>query len=484
MFHRRRVAVRLGWIASGLLIQGCVLAPAGTQDERARLAQAGTAYDPVLSARAPAPELPDEPGWRDVLQRAFLTNGDLEARYFEWKAALARVDAAAAYPNSNVMLTFNYLFSGEKVKGWDRTTLQAGFDSMQNLSFPTKVAARGRVALEEARTAAARFAAAKFDLQQQVLSAYYEYALAAERARLQRETVALLRLATDSAAARVRGGGAQQDLLAATVALGLAESELQTAESELPQLRTALNALVARRPQARLDPPGRLPPPRELPADDARLIAVGAERNPDLTALARTVAGRQNALALARQAFIPDINPFAAVTGSVAQIVGAAIVLPTTIPAIRATIRDAESQLRGSEATLRQARLDREARFVATLVALRNNEAQVQILADSVVPAAKAQAGSARQNYAAGLGPMAPVIESEQTLVDARVALAEARMQREKRLAELETLAGLDVETLLARPAGTAGTSVVGEDERVRRDTGPDSAGHDGEARS
>ena len=484
MFHRRRCAVRLGWIASGLLIQGCVLTPAGTQDERARLAEVGTAYDPALSERAPAPELPEQPGWRDLLQRAFLTNGDLEARYFEWKAALARIDVAAAYPNTNVALTFNYLFSGENVKGWDRATLQAGFDSMQNLSFPTKVAAKGRVALEDARVAAARFEATKFEIQEQLLTTYYDYALAAERARLQRETLALLRLAAEAAAAGVRSGGAQQDLLAATIAVRLAESELQTQESTLPQLQTALNALVGRRPDARLDPPDTLPPPRELPADDARLLAVGTERHPELAALARTVAGRENALDLARQAFIPDINPFAAINGNIAQIVGAAIVLPTTIPAIRAAIRDAESQLRGSEATLRQARLDREARFVATLVALRNNEQQVRILSESVLPAATTQTASVRQNYAAGLGPMAPVIESEQTLVDARVALAEARMQREKRLAELETLAGVDVETLMASPAGSAGTGAVLDETRDRRDAGPEPARPDGEARS
>jgi outer membrane protein, heavy metal efflux system len=40
------------------------------------------------------------------------------------------------------------------------------------------------------------------------------------------------------------------------------------------------------------------------------------------------------------------------------------------------------------------------------------------------------------------------MIDSQRTLLDARTLLAEARVAREKRLADLENLAGADVETL------------------------------------
>ena len=154
-------------VALALAGSGCVLAPKGIEDERAGLRAAGQPFEPATGERR-LPELSPQPDWREVLRLAFLSNGDLQAAYFEWKAALARVAVEAAYPNTNVSLGFQYLFSDESMKSWDRTTLNVGFDPMQNLWFPSKVVVSGRAALEAARAAGKRFAAAKFELQRQV----------------------------------------------------------------------------------------------------------------------------------------------------------------------------------------------------------------------------------------------------------------------------------------------------------------------------
>src|SRR5204862_4621496 len=106
-------------------------------------------------------------------------------------------------------------------------------------------------------------------------------------------------------------------------------------------------------------------------------VAVATEEKPELGALARQVEGRRDALELARQQWIPDINPVAMFTGSVSESLGVAITLPTTIPIIRAAIEESRALLRASEAMARQARLDRAGEFVATLYALRDNERQI-----------------------------------------------------------------------------------------------------------
>src|SRR5206468_2740871 len=99
-------------------IGGCVLAPAGLREERDRLSRAGAPFEAQPPARE-MPELPPTPGWRELLARAFAANGDLEADYFEWKAALDRVRIAAGYPNTNLAPSFSYLFSGDHLKAWD-----------------------------------------------------------------------------------------------------------------------------------------------------------------------------------------------------------------------------------------------------------------------------------------------------------------------------------------------------------------------------
>jgi cobalt-zinc-cadmium efflux system outer membrane protein len=432
------------------LAAGCVLAPRATRDERLRAAAAGRAWERPADERA-LPDLPERPDWRQVLERAFLANGDLEAAWFDWRAALARIDVAGAYPNTNVSFGFQYMFSPGNMKAWDRTTLSVQPDPMQNLSFPTKVYAAARVALDEARAAGERFAAAKFTLQQQVLTAWLDYALLAEKVRIARDDVALLAVLDATAAGRVGAGGPQRDLVQAGIDRRLAENRLAALEAELPQQRAALNALLGRAPDAPLAPPAALPAPRPLAADDGTLIALGVAENPELRALAREQEGRADAVRLARQQYIPDFNPFGGITGSMQQVAGIAVSLPARISMIRGAVREARESLARADAMLRQGRLDREARFVATLHALRDAERQRALLEDDVLPATGRDVADARALYTAGSGNLGELVAAERALLDLRVLIAEERIARETRLAELETLAGVDAETLGGR---------------------------------
>jgi outer membrane protein, heavy metal efflux system len=452
MFANRaaRAAGALAAIATvaGLAaLTGCSLAPKGTSDERLRLGEAGTSYEPRFEDRV-LPEFPDSPTWEDVLRRAFLANGDLEVAYFDWKAAVERIDVASSWPNSRLMLGYSFMFSGGDMKAFDRNTFALSPDSMESLLWPSKSAQQGKVALAEARAAGARFRAAKFDLQRRVLSAWAEYALIAERVRVEGERRELARLTFDTARARVRAGGMQQDLLRAEVALQTANDSLKTAEAELARASAMLNGMLGRAPDAPLPAPLPLPPPRAIPADDATLLATAVEQNPELEALARQVEGRGDALERARMEWLPDINPTLGFTGSASQAVGAAIMLPTTIKEIEGGIREAQAMLRGAEAMLRQASRDRAASFVATLIALRNAERQAALFESRIVPAAERVLAITRQGYSAGSATYLDMIDAERALLDARLMIAEARAVREMRLAELEALMGTDVETL------------------------------------
>jgi outer membrane protein TolC len=163
------------------------------------------------------------------LAAGFLANGELESAYFEWKAALARIDRAATWPNSNATVSFSYMFSRENIKAWNRTTISGGLDPSVVLSLPVKTQAAGEVALEAAREASEKFRTVKFDLQKRVLLAYLDLELTEEKVRIQRDNLNLLKLVADSAAARSQAGGSvvpsvqqlinasQQDYAAGTV---------------------------------------------------------------------------------------------------------------------------------------------------------------------------------------------------------------------------------------------------------------------------
>ena len=428
-------------------LSGCVLAPVGALEEQAKLDSVAPAFEPPVDARQ-LPTLPTRTGWREVLRRAFFANGELESAYFEWKAAFARIDQAATWPNSNVAVSFSYMFSAENIKAWDRTTIGVGFDPSMNLSLPIKVQTAGAVALEAARQAGEKLRAVKFDLQRRVISTYLDLALSEEKIRIQRDNLALLKLVTDSASGRAQSGGPLQDLLKVQIESQMAENELANLEAETKSIRGTLNGMLARDANAPLRIPPTLPKPRHVAADDAQLIAEAVEQNPELAGLARQVAGRKDALELARLAYLPDFIPSGSVTGNVSQVISAMVMLPTKLPAIRGAIREAEAMTRSSEAMLRQTTRDRAASFVANLYMMRNAERQTALYRQRIVPAAQQLMNASRSDYTAGTVAFADLIDSRRTLVAVRLAVAQVRIEREKRLAEIEALAGVDIETL------------------------------------
>jgi cobalt-zinc-cadmium efflux system outer membrane protein len=431
-------------------LTGCSLAPKEAASETQRVKQAGAPYERPFAQRE-LPEIPPEPTWREVLHRAFLANGELESAYFDWKASVQRIGIASAYPNTNLTLGYSYMFSSGRMNTFDRSTFTASPDSMLNLSFPTKIAQAGKVALDQARAAGERFRETKFELQQRVLSAWADYGLMAERIRVERENLSLLQVIYETAGGRIRAGGRQGDLLRAEVAQRLSEDKIKTLEAEQSALRANLNGMLARAADAPLAAPKQIEM-RAVPNDDDRILAAGVDQNPKLAGLARQVEGRKDALELARMQWVPDINPSVAFTGGVAQVIGAGVVLPTTIIQIRGMIHEAQSYVASSEAMLRQTRSDRAASFLAALIAMRDSEREAAFFADVVLPATHRVLASSRQAYAVGQGGLSDVIETQRTLLDVRLTLSQAWASREKSLAEIESLAGVDIDTLFGLP--------------------------------
>lgn len=433
----------------GITTAGCVVKPKESADEVARHSSTGKrfGYDrPQNRAASQAPELPDRPTWQNVLQRALLANGDLEAAYYEWAMAIQRIDQAGTWPTSNLEIGFEYMFSAERMKTFDRTTVSAGL--MDPSALPNKAYQNAKVALYEAQSAGERFKATKFDLQKRVLQAWADYALQAEQLRIKQENLSLLRMVADTAASRVRTGGAQQEQLRADVELRIAQNELETARSSLDQQRALLNSLMRRDPGSQLAPPEALPEPRGVKASDDALLAAGVTNNPELAVLGRDRDARRAAIDRAKMEYLPEINPMAAFTGSISQSIGASIGLPTQLPRIRAMVAEARADLNRVQALASQARADKAAQYTATLLAMRDAERRGGVFEKDVLPLARQTVDLTRRSYAAGSASYLDLIDSQRTLLEVRLMAAEARTIREKMLAELEALAGMDVESL------------------------------------
>lgn len=426
-----------------LLVQGCTLTPKGLDDERAALdasAPTQTIADPEL----PRPSSGDD--WRGFLRRAFVANGQLRAAWHQWQAAVERVSGASGWPNTNLALGFSTLFSDEGMKGFDRMTFEARFDSMENLTFPTKTMRAGDIALEEARSAGQRFRAAKFEVQREVLDAWLDLAMAAEAERLALEKRTLSGVAADTADAAIGAGASQGASLTARIGEARGDDDVARARAEVAVARAELAAVAAIDDPEAIPTPTRLPLPRPLPARDVVLFQA-LDATPELAGLEADVRAREHETALARLQWIPDINPLAMVTGTIEQAVGAMVMLPTTIPEIRSGIAVARAMRSAADAELEQGRRDQRGALVAALVALRDVERGQRLLEERVLPAALAVEVAATSAYTASSGDLGEVVEARLLAVETRIEIAALAIERERRAAEIEEILGADLET-------------------------------------
>ena len=428
---------------SALFIPACAVHPIGETEERDHATAALRELDEPIEV----PALPAEPEVRDYLRTAFHADQDLRARYWQWRAAVERIPQDASPPNP--ALNFSYLFSNEHMTAWDRTTLGLSNDPMSDIPLPTKLATAGRRALENARAAGLRFEAAKFKLQAEVTSLYLDLALHAQQIRAQEETIALLRVATADAEARLRTTTASStEALRTRNELELAENELQNLHAQLPFLFGKMNARLGRDASAPLPLPREMPEPQPLPARDDEILALAAQRSPELAALAHEVAGREEALALARQAWIPDFGLSFNVMGSVSRSIGGMVVLPLRVVAIDAGIEVARASLRAAEAARLQYARDLAASFVLDLTDLRNTARQLELFRGTLLPRAEAIARTSETGQATGRGTIADIVMARRAQVDTRFMLAQLQAEREKALAAIESWSSLDVEAL------------------------------------
>jgi outer membrane protein TolC len=440
-------ALALPWALALLAALGCSLfVPREAEEERERLERAGEPFSvPHETRRLPA--LAEVAPLSDVLAYAFRSNAELEMAYFEWAAANARVTQAASLPDPSV--SFEYLFSNEKMSRWNRTTLGVA----QMIPSPGKLTRAGRIALAEAVAAGRRLEDRKFSLQADVVAAWHELWLVDRSAEVDEANLALLRQVVSVTRQLVAVGRAPQaDASKADLEVASAENQLSSRRAERPAALAELNALLSRPVDSPLRPTSPAPP-APLPTD-ATLLALAAERNPELAALAAEAQGRESAVELARLAYVPDLEIGFEVQGSVERMLMGAITLPLQVPRIRAGIEEARASLRGAQAALRARKDQVGARIALELFLARDSERQLALYREVLLPRAGDVVTATEMGYATGSASFLELLDAQRSLLALELAAAELEATNATAVAALEALCALDFGTLGPRTGG------------------------------
>ena len=436
-------------LALALSLTGChlTISPKGEAEERARAERAGAVFSGPVEKR-PLPDLATSPTLPLVLEYAFNANGDIEAAYREWRAALERIPQAGALPDPR--LNFNVLFNVTNVKSFSDVLQNASLMLEQEFPGRGKRPARAEVALAQARGAGEKFRAEKYRLQKRAIGAYSDLLLNRSFLDLNAETLRLLKETYEVALHRYHAMSDETQ-----VDLRKIETEIEVAESEKRELgirrgssTAELNGVLNRAANA---PLGALQfPLLTRPAEsEADLFARAVRSNPDLGALRREIEARGAAQVLADLEKRPDLKisggAEAGGTGSIMPSVGAEINLPVNRARIRAGIAEALAMREAAEARLRSLSSDVQARVVMALASLRDAERVLKDYRERIIPQAKSILEIQQTTYGSGGGDLLDILDTERLLVDYRKMTARAESDRLRSLSELEEAIGEDL---------------------------------------
>lgn len=418
-----------------LFLAGCSVA--GEREERSALDRERQPFS-IPHERRTLPAIAETPSREEVMQYAFYSNAAVEEAYFAWAMALERVPQAASMDNPR--FSFEYLFSRERVSRWDRATLGGS----QMIPFPGKLEAAGQVALQAAIAARRRFEDAKFTLQAEVIEAYEELLLTDRSIAIGEANLKLLRQFVEVSRELVGAGKARQ------AELSKAELEASQAENELDSIRSRrsadlarLNRLLSRPPGAALRPqPDAVDP--ELPAADADLFELAGARNAEIAAVAAEVRGQEQALELARKAWLPDFELSFDLRGSMERMIGAMLTLPFQVGRIQAGIREAQAGIRAAQAALRSRGDDVRARLVLNLYLVRDSDRQVKLIRKTLLPKAREIVEAIREAYGTGGATFLELLDAQRALLTLELEAARMDAMRRGAAARLEALCGLN----------------------------------------
>ncbi|MDP9174655.1 MAG: TolC family protein [Planctomycetota bacterium] len=423
-------------------IAGCTVHPAGEREERSAATRAGEPFKRPIESRQ-LPELSANATPEQMAQYAALANAELEQRYWEWRAAIEQIPQ-----DGTQSTTFNVAAGTTLTRGQanlQSSTVALANDPMTDIKWPGKLDAAAKQTLENARAAGRRFRKAQFELRAKVLNAYYDYALNAELIRLEQKNQQLLRNVLSVTQSRSGVGSAgQQDVLKAANELDLSANDIANMQSQLPAERAAINAILSRPPQALIAIPEEMPTGGSFKLSDDSVLSLAARQNPELQALSDEIKGREDGIRLAKLQYIPDFNLSVGtdLMGISQSILGQATIPVFRYEALNAAIAQAQANLQAAEAMRRQTSNDLSAEIVLDITTVRDAERQLDLLSHSIRPRSQRAVVQTRTAYESGQATFLDLLDSERSLISIDRLIANLRVIRAKRLAEIESITG------------------------------------------
>jgi len=369
------------------------------------------------------------------------------------EAAAYRIDPAGSLDDP----TLNYGVA-PLTAGADRG-LNQKLDFSQKIPWPGTLAAREAAARHEAVSADRDVDALRLRVVAQAKSAYAEWRFVDEGLAIHHATQALLDELIATAQSRYGAGRAlKQDVLQAELERADLDNQLLRLRRQQVTVQARINALLNRPPEASLPVAAPIPPPSAPPAFEV-LQALALAQHPALARLEAKISASNSRVTLAEKAFYPDFQVGVGYNGlwedaDKRPIFGVSINVPLDRSRRRSELRRAQAETRRAQFSLAERRAELLSDLAQARAEVFEAQASVALYQDQLLPLAAEYLDAAITDYQSGSGAFLNVITAEQRKLSTDLALARARADYVRRLAELERWVGGPISELPQTPSG------------------------------
>lgn len=406
-----------------------------------------------LGAASPPPTSPPDPlplAW--CLERAQVTNPDLDVARMTTEAAEARVYPAGALPDPR----FRYELSNVPTGDFDLDSTPLSGQQLglsQRFPFPGVLGSQR----DAARSAAD---ASDEDLSDQsrrvaaaVERAWVELGFAQRALDVTVGNIDLLRQLSKIAEAKYRvGEGLQQDVIRAQVALTELLDEQLRRQAAIHSAEARLAGLLDLPPETPFSRTGPLREPAPLPDVD-QLLAQLESTSPQLRALAKRIEEAEHRKRVARFEGYPDFDLGLGyrvrkkVEGDPVDgddFVGASVTirLPLDRKKWKSRVVERDALLRRSQAQYRSLRAALRDNVRSRYADLNRADQEISLLEDGLLPQARQSLASSRSGYEVDKVDFLSLIDSQVRLLNAELRLERAIADRRAAFAAVEASVG------------------------------------------
>ncbi len=390
----------------------------------------------------------------EYLQEAGRNNGELQAAFARWKAAVQKSPQAATLPDPE--LRFGYFIEPVET----RTGPQRWrYGLSQKFPWPGKLDAREQIALHAADVLRAQAEGMKLRLFRDVKNAFYEYAYLERAIAITRENEELLRYLEDVIRARYAAGSSPYaDVLRTQMELDKLGERLGSLQDLRTPLAARLNAAMGRTMDAPVQVPDAVPV-MELTMDDATLRSQLREHNPTLLGYDAQADKARSGVQLAEHNYFPDVtvglesiytdrprnNADVLNKGDDPLIATVGINLPIWRSARDAAVTENQELLqaalkgrKGNEDTLL-------ADLELALFRYRDAGRRITLYQETLLPRAEQAIEVSLQAFQNSKATFPDIIEAQKNSLELQLAHARALTDQAQRIAEMETLIGGEI---------------------------------------